>query len=83
MLAKVKALIRGIDNDGVIGQALILEIFQDAADAFIDGFNAGQIVVEVTIVFPQNQVFTREIGVAKGFVAGFLIGIPFLELVRS
>jgi len=65
VLAEVEALIRGVDDDGVFSLAAFVEIVEHATDVLIDGADTGEVVLEVTLVFPL-----REILVAHGRECG-------------
>ena len=52
MLTHVKALVRGIDNQGILHQALLLQIVQHPADIAIDGVDHPAVIVHITLEFP-------------------------------
>ena len=82
MLTEVEALIGGIDNDGVVGDAFFFEVFKDGTDAVIDRFDASEVVVHVTLVTPPHEVLALEIGLEKGFIARAIVGFPLGLLLR-
>ena len=60
VIAKKEALVRGIDDDGVVGEALFVEIVQDATDIIVDAGNAAQIVLYIALIFPVLLFFRRQ-----------------------
>ena len=60
MFAEIKSLVRGIDNDGVLGQAGFVEIIQQLPDTFIHGTDAAEVVLDVALVFPAGHVLITD-----------------------
>ena len=57
MIAEEKSLIRGIDDNGVVGNALGVEIVEHATDVVINRGHAAQIVLYVALVLPPFFLF--------------------------
>ena len=76
VFTEVEALVGGIDHDGVLGEALVLEILQHAADVIIDRLHGGQVVVHVALIAPADEILALRIGLTVGLVTRFVIGVP-------
>ena len=63
---------------GCSPRALRLQVFQQPADAFIDRPYAREIIVQVALVFPADQVLALRLGVPKRLVERLIIGVPGL-----
>ena len=81
VLAQVEALVGRVDDDGVVGQPLVVEELQQAADPLVDGLDAAEVVVEVAVVLPAHEVLALEIGLAEGGIARLVVGVPGLALL--
>ena len=64
-------------------QACLVEKRQQTADALIDGFHATEVIVQVALIFPADEVFALELGSTKCRVAGLVIGVPGATLFRG
>ena len=49
-------LIAGEDDEGVVGQPLVVEILEQLPDALVHGQDAAEIIVHVTLVFPSHEI---------------------------
>ena len=77
MFAKKKALVGGVDHDGVGRETGIVKEFQYAANVVIHTFDAAQVVVHVAVVFPFGQLAARlEMSFQKRLVARHIIVVP-------
>src|SRR5207249_10857811 len=45
VLTEVKALIGGVDDNGILGESLVIEILKYPADALIHGFDTAEVIV--------------------------------------
>ena len=70
VVAEVEALVGAVDDDGVVGEALLLEPVHEPADALVDAADAAQVVLQVALVHPADEVLALEIGRVEGGVAG-------------
>ena len=80
VLAEVEPLVGGVDDDGVGGQAFLVEILEDRADAFVHGLHRAEVVVQVAVVFPADEVFSGQRHVGELLVPGHVVGVPDLAL---
>ena len=55
MFAQVEALVGGIDDDGVLSQAVFVEVAQQATYVLVDAMDDGEVVAQVCLVFPLHQ----------------------------
>ncbi len=55
MLAEIEALVRSIDDDRILAQPALLQIIEQLADAFVDRGDGRQILLQVTLIFPQRH----------------------------
>ena len=55
MIAEEEALIGVVDDDGVVGDFVFVEVIEDAADVVIDGLNAAEIILDVDLIGPFAQ----------------------------
>ena len=76
MLAEVEALIRRVDHDGIAGQARLVEVVEHSPDVVVDRGDAAEVVLDVALILPADQVVALEGGLAKRFVLGFLGAVP-------
>ena len=82
VFAEEKTLVGRIDDDGVGGEAGVVEVFQDAADIVIHALDAAEIVVHEAVVFPFGQRVAGEILFLKRLVARHIVGVPDFSLFR-
>ena len=80
VLAHVEALVGAIDEDGVVEQAVALEILVDVAHTLVHGVDDGEVIVHVALVFPDGQRAVGEVGLEHGLVARRVVGVPRLLL---
>src|SRR3546814_16001303 len=59
MLAEVKALVGGVDDDRAAIEAAFLQIVEHRADAFVDRRDRPQILLHVPLIFPQRDLALR------------------------
>ena len=52
VIAQEKALVRCVNDDGVVGEAFCIEIVEHAPDIVVDGGHTAQVVFDVALVFP-------------------------------
>ena len=81
MLAEKKALVAGVDNDGVFRQTLLIQEIQDAPDTFIHRQCTAKVVMHDALVFPADEISSLEMGGLKRPIAGAIVGIPQLALL--
>ncbi len=74
MLPEVESLVGAVDNDGIVRKAVLIEVVEETSDIFIDGFNAAQVILDVSLVVPASAIFAFEIGGEKSFVLGTEVG---------
>ena len=61
----------------------LIEEREQAADALVDGLHAAEVIVQVALVFPADEVFALELGGPKCGVSGLVIGVPGAALFRG
>ena len=76
VFTEVEALVGGIDHDGVLGEAFVLEELQHAADVVIHRLHGGEVVVHVALVAPADEVLALRVGLTVGRIARLVIGVP-------
>ncbi len=80
VLAEVPALVGAVDDEGVFCQACLVEIIQHASDVVVDRRDAAEVVLDVALIFPINQVVALEVGITKRLVFRLICGLPGGEL---
>ena len=65
-VAEIPAVVRGVDDDGVLREARLVEVVEHTAHAVVHALHAGEVVLHVTLVFPLRE---------------FLAGVGFLRAV--
>ena len=66
-------MIRGVDDQSVLLQAVFSQEIGNAPHAFVNALRASQVVVHITIVLPTNQIFALQVGFGKCFVARLIV----------
>ncbi len=83
VIADVETLVGRIDHDRVVGQPQLLERFHQCPDAFVDTFDAAQVVLGVTLILPANQLVGGKIRFVERLVS-WCVGVPpNLQLLRA
>ena len=62
MVAKEEALVAGVDHDGVIGQATLVEIIEHPGDVLVEGSDAAQVLLDVALISPGQLLVLRQTG---------------------
>ena len=62
VIAEEEALVGGVDDDGVVGQAFGVEVIEQPADVVVDALDAAQVVLDVDLVGPLAQGVALEVG---------------------
>ena len=83
VLAHVEPLVGGIDNNGVLGKAVTVEVVEDFAYALVNRVNDRQIVAQIGLVLPFHQCPSCELVLLElvialaeiGFIGSFLLCI--------
>ena len=52
VVAEEESLVRGVDDDGVVGDPLGVEVVEQPPDALVDRIYAAQVVLDVALVEP-------------------------------
>ena len=81
MLAQIEALVGRVDDDGILGEALLLEILQHAADVVVHGLHGREVVMHVALIAPADEVLTLRVGFLVGRIARLIISIPHGRLL--
>ncbi len=55
VIAQEKALVRRVDHDRIVSEAVLIEVFEHASHIVVDRSNACQIVAHVSLVLPLLQ----------------------------
>ena len=76
VFAEIKSLVARVDHDGVFREAFLVQVIEHAADVFIEGFYGREVVVEVALITPAQEVGAGEFGGAELRVARLVIGVP-------
>ena len=71
MIAEEEALVGVVDDDGVVGEALLVEVVEHAADVVIDGLDAAEVVLDVDLVSPFAEGVAGEAGGRVHLEIGF------------
>ena len=56
MLAQIETLVGGIDEDGVVGEALLFEGLAKAGEVFIDTLDGAEVVLGVALELPAHEL---------------------------
>ena len=83
MLAHVESLVGCIDDDGVVGEVVLVEIFQQSAHALIYRGNHGHVVADVVLVFPLDQLLAGQVLAQELTVSWHVVGIDDGTLLWS
>jgi len=76
VVTEEEAIVGGIHHDGVVGQALPLEVVQHPAEIVVDRGDGAQIVFDVALVLPPDVLLVPEIRLSKRFVLRIVRGGP-------
>ncbi len=60
VFAEKHALVGGVNHDGIFREARCVEIIENAADVFINGFHTAQVVVKVLLIGRFALLFVRQ-----------------------
>ncbi len=80
MLAQEEALIRGVDLEGLLIYNNFIVVIEQAADVFVHGLDATEIVLQIALIIPACPVLACQIGLLECFVAWAEVSIQDLEL---
>ena len=81
VLAEVETLVGRVDDDGVVRQPGFVEVVENPAEIRINGSNAAQVVLEITLILPANQIFALEVLFTELFVFRVIGREPKLALL--
>ena len=76
MLPQIPTLVRGVDDDGVLGKARFIKGFEQRSHRIIDAGDAAKIVLCIPLVLPPNEIITLESERFKRFVSRLIGGLP-------
>ena len=80
VFAEVPALVAGVDDDRVVGDPEAVELVEDRPDALVDRGDAGEVVLDVTLVLRADEIVARELAggdrLAIRLVPGLVPGVP-------
>src|SRR3546814_13626950 len=65
MLAEKEALIRGVDDDGIFRDAVLVEPVEQPADILVDRHDGAQVALDVALVLEVVQLLPRVEGEAR------------------
>ena len=82
MFTQEETLVGRVHDDGVVGQSFVVEELQESADALVDRFDASEVVMQVTLITPLDQVPALRVLFSKRFVPRAIIGVPLGPLFR-
>ena len=57
VFAEPEALVGAVDNHGIIGEPVVVEILQQSADIFIHCLYATEVIFDVALVIPARASF--------------------------
>ena len=80
VIAEIEALVGVVDDDGVLGEAGLVEIVEHAAEVLVDGSDAAEVVLDVALVAPADEILAGEVRLAESGVLRLVGGVPDLEL---
>src|SRR3546814_7274179 len=69
MLAEKEALIRGVDDDGIFRDAVLVEPVEQPADILVDRHDGAQVALDVALVLEVVQLLPRVEGEALAGIA--------------
>ena len=81
VFTEIKALIRTVDDQCVFRQTRRVQVIEHSPDIFIHRGHASQIILDIPLIFPANQIFTRKIGFTKRLVFRLVSRIPLPTLL--
>ena len=81
VLAHVESLVGGVDDDGVVGESVGVEIVDDAAHALVDAGYYRHVVAYVGLVLPVVEVLALEVGLKQLAVAREVVAAPCRALL--
>ncbi len=82
VLSEIETLVGTVDHDGVLVQSLLFQVGQHAAHVVVHRGDATQVILDVTLVLPANQILALQVGLGQGRVLGIVGSIPKLSLLR-
>ena len=63
VLTEGEALVRGVDDDGVVGEAALVQVVEYAADVVIHVFDKPVVTLDVNLIELGEQFLVGEVGV--------------------
>ena len=83
MLAHVESLVGGVDDDGVVGESVLVEIVEHTAHALVNTCNYRHVVAYVSLILPVVEILALEVGFEQLAVAWEVVASPSRALCRS
>ena len=80
VLAEEEPLVRGVDDDRIVGDPLLVQGVEHPADALVNGLHAAEVIVQISVVLPAHKVLAGEVRFAEGVVARGVVRIPLAAL---
>ena len=68
MVAQEETLVAGVNDDGIRGQPGLVEPIQQSAHVIVDRLDTGEVILEVTLIFPGFERVARQL---LGFSVNF------------
>ncbi len=81
VLTQVKALVAGVNDDGILGEPARFQVVQNAAYVAVHPIHAGQVVLHIALVAPAQFVFrsTHVLPLSADFGEVGFVGGPFFR----
>ena len=83
MFTHVKTLIRGINDHGIIHKPFFFQIGDQTPYLIVNRFDATYVILDITLIFPFNQILTFQVLVNEFFVTRLIRSDPSLPLFRG
>ena len=83
VFAEPEALVGAVDNHGVIGEPVVVEILQQSADIFIHCLYATEVIFDVALVIPARASLTLQVEFLERLIAWTEMAVENLELFRG
>ena len=75
MFAEIKTLVGGVDEDGIVGQSGFVQVGEQSAYALVDGGDAAEVVLDVSLVFPTQNLVVRKFACLHLFDERLILGL--------
>jgi len=83
VLAHVESLVGCIDDDGVVGEIVLVEVIQQSTHALIYRCDNSHVVADVVLVFPLDQLLACQVLAQELTVSWHVVGIDGCTLLWS